>query len=522
MVCPVVKIDSNITGLSIAEEECLKVLPDLVPDSGAQDGAVWYGQEPNNYTDFGSTISTVARQPIDPSRQNKKGTVTTVDANGGFNTDVTKNNILRQMQGFMFADAREKFSTLPLNAAQVAINSVAASSKTYAATTGLLALNVPGSLILAEDFGMISNNGLKTVVSATASGVVVSETLADEALPPQFARLTKVGHQFVAGDVVGTVVGGRLILTATAGTFNTFDLTLGEWVYLGGDASSTRLGANFGYARISSIAAKTLSFDDTTFTPVAAAGSGISLRIFFGTVIRNEKLPSLIKRRTYQLERTLGTTSDGDVQAEYLIGAVSNQFTLNIPNSDKLTADFAFIALDSDYRNGSVADPLKLGTHMAAMGEAAINTSSDLFRFKVAIHSAGSNPEGLFGFASDGSIAIDNGATPLKALANLGAIDTATGNFNVTGSVTAYFQTVEAVKAVRENADVGVSAIFAADNSGQIFDIPLVGLGNGRPQVELNQPIMLPLDMNGAECANGYTMLYNHFAYLPDVAMPDV
>lgn len=518
--CPENKIDSNSTGLAMAEEACIGKLPDAVPDSGDEGGAVWYDMEPNNYADFGGTVQTVARQPLDPARQNKKGTVVTVDAAAGLSQDVTRSNFLRAMQGFMFANAREKAKTQPLNGTQAPITGVTAANKQYAATTGLLPFNRAGNLILVEGFGSLSNNGLKTVVSATAGAITVSENIVNEAAPPAAAKITLVGYQFPADDVSIAVTAGIPSLVSTAANLNTLGLTIGEWVHLGGDVLATQLGDNVGYARIATIAAGAITFDDTTFTPVTQSGAGKTTRIYFGTVIRNEKDPSLIKRKSYQFERTLGVTAAGNTQAEYVKGAVANQFTLNVPNSDKLTADITYVAIDSEMRNGTVDQPRKGGVHVAALGEDAINTSSDLFRFKVAIvDPATSAPTPLFGYATESNIAIDNGVTVLKALGRIGGFDTSSGNFGVTGSVTAFFSTVDAVAAVRNNADVGLSMIFAAKNAGQVYDLPLVSLGNGRPQVELNQSIMLPLDTNAAENAKGYTMLYVNFHYLPNVAM---
>ena len=55
MVCAINKIDSNLTGLSYAEEVCLKQLP-----NDADDGfdPTWYGLEPNSYSDFGGEVTT--------------------------------------------------------------------------------------------------------------------------------------------------------------------------------------------------------------------------------------------------------------------------------------------------------------------------------------------------------------------------------------------------------------------------------------------------------------------------------
>ena len=145
------KIDSNITGLSFAEEASLKTLP-ITP--------IWYNLEPNSYSDFGGELSTVARAPIDPSRQNKKGTITDLDASGGFNIDFTQNNLTRLMQGFFFADARELPTTRPLNAAQLSMTGVLSSTKTYSAASGLTVFTA-GQLILSSGFQTLQTTVLR-------------------------------------------------------------------------------------------------------------------------------------------------------------------------------------------------------------------------------------------------------------------------------------------------------------------------------------------------------------------------
>ena len=528
MVCEVVKIDSNITGLSIAEEVCLKQLPVLAVDGF---DPVWYGQEPNTYSDFGGEITTVARAPIDPSRQNKKGTPTDLDASGGYNTDVTQNNLTRILQGFFFADARMKPSTLSLalGVANTAVASVTASTKTYAAAAGLLPFNKAGYLVKASGFANAANNGIKTVASATATTVVVAETIFDEAAPPANARLEVVGFVGAAADLSFAVVSGiPSLVSAAALNFTTLGLTPGEWIWIGGDAAGSHFANNRGFARIASITATALTFDDTEWTPANEAGTGLSIQLFFGTVIRNEKSPSLIKRRSYQIERTLGegpeAENPGDQQAEYLEGAVCNELTLNIPQADKFNADLTFVACDNTQRSGAAGDKIKsatLGSLVSALGEDALNTSVDVRRIKMAIlDPLTSRPTPLFGYVTEANTSIANGVTPNKAVGTMGAIDTSAGNFVVGGSVTAYFTSVAAIRAIRNNADVGLSTILASKNAGMVWDIPLLGLGGGRLNVEKDAPVTVPLEPAGAENKYGYTLMFVNFAYLPNAAMP--
>lgn len=509
------KIDSNVAGLSIAEETTLKVLP-----GASEVDAVWQELEPNSFSDFGGTFKNVQRAPINASRQNKKGKITDLDATGGFNIDFTQNNLTKPLQGFFFADAREKADTQSLNAAKIALTTVTSPANEVSAAAGLGVFK-PNHLVLASGFGLAANNGLAKVSAAIATKVTLTKTMAAEAVAPATARLQAVGYEFPVGDVGLVVTGATEIkMTSTLANLNTLGLTVGEWIFIGGDlAGSCFATGGTGFARIASILAGAITFDETTFTPATDTGATKTIRIFFGLVIRNEKDVALIKRRSYNLERQLGSDDDG-IQSEYLLGSIPNEITIKIPKADKINCDLSFTAMDYVVRTG--AEGIKAGTRLAAAGEDAFNTSSDVYRLKMSIFdTAALNQAALFGFVSDGSISIKNNVTPDKAVSVLGAFDATAGNFTVGGNINAYFSTVEAVAAIRNNSDIALNVILCQNNAGSVFDIPALTLGNGKLSVQKDQPITVPLDTPANENANGYTALYNTFAYLPDIAMPD-
>ena len=504
------KIDSNVTGAAFAEEVSPRVLPA---------DPVWYGLEPNSYSDFGGEVTTVAREPINASRQRKKGSATDLDASGGLTQDFTLTNHLRLLRGFFFADYTSRAGSHEIGEAETPVTGIDAATNEYTANLAGVADADAGMLLLASGFNVAANNGISQVVSVNEGvGVIVSRDLQAE-VPPAGARLVAVGHQFAAGDIALDAFAGGFTLTSTA-IANLAALTglrPGAWVYIGGDGPGEAF-AQRGYARLKSIAGSVATFDKATVDFVDNAGAGITLRLFYGRFIRNEDDPDLIKAFTIQIERTLGKDANG-TQSQYLEGAYANELTLNIPTAEKLTADISYVALNDVQRTG--ADGLKNGTRVKSLGEGLINTSSDVYRLHLSIlDAADMTPTPLFGYVTEGTLTIANNVSPAKAVGVFGAFDVTVGNFDAGGSLTAYFSTVEAVAAVRNSADVSFDMIVAKDNAGFVFDIPLLALGGGRLNVEKDAPITLPLEMMGAENPLGYTLSATFFPYLPNAAMP--
>lgn len=500
------KIDSNITGLRYAEEASLKVLPG---------SPVWYGLEPNSYKDFGSTIKTTARNPINPTRQRKKGVVSDLDASGGFVQDLTLSNTARLLQGFVFADVREKKTTAPMNSAAIAITSTDSATKEYRAASGLNGF-VAGQLVLASGSAVSANNGIKTVVTSLAAALTVVEAVTTEASPSANLKLEVVGFKFTVATAAIALNGSLVRLTSSTTDLTTLGLIAGEWVYLGGDSAGSGFVNNRGFARISVVAAGYLEFDKTDWTGATEAGTGLTIQMYYGSIFRNEFDTALIKRRSYNIERTVGSDGVGTM-SEYIEGSVANELTLNMPQADKITMDLSYVGLDNVQRDGATG--LKSGTRPTLPVDDAFNTSSDFSRIKLAsVSTTDSAPTPLFAYTTEITVDLKNNATPAKALGVLGGFEVNVGTFEVGGKITAYFSNMASVQAVRENASVTLDAIMVKANKGFLFDIPLLTLGDGRLTVEQDKPIMIPLENMAAESALGYTLLFQTFAYLPTAA----
>tara|TARA_R110000851_G_scaffold16046_2_gene52522 strand:+ start:11270 stop:12802 length:1533 start_codon:yes stop_codon:yes gene_type:complete len=505
------KIDSNITGLAFAEEAVLGSLPGENGNAGAP---VWYSLAPNSYNDFGGEIITVAPNPINPSRQRRKGVTTDLNASGGINQNFTFSNFSNLMQGIMFADTREKGYEEP--------TAVTASVFEVASTTGFLV----NSLIKGQGFTSAGNDALQLVTAVVAdTSIAVGATVVDAA-PVARSNIRNVGHQGSTADIDVDNSGTLPAVTSTLLDFTTLGLVPGQWVFVGGDSASNRFvtAANNGLKRIRSIAATRLEFDKSDAAFVTETGTGLDIRIFFGDVVRNET-GALIKRRSYNVERLLGAPDDAapaQIQTEVLVGAVPNEFTLNVPSADLLNADVTFVATDNAQRDASVGP--KQTSVLAPFSAKEYNTSSDVSRIRLSVVSdTDPAPVPLFAFVTEATISLNNNVTPNKAVGVLGAFDVTAGTFTVSGNLTAYFSNVSAVLAVRNNSDVTLDIGFIRDNQGVIFDFPLISLGDGRLNVEVDQPITLPLatDMASGEDIDAtldHTMLVTYFNYLPNAA----
>lgn len=621
------KVDANFTGLRYAKE--VQGQPGVLPGEEGNSGSpIWLELEPNSYSDFGAEVTTTARSPITAGRQKKKGRVTDLDANGGFQIDFTGNNMVDLLDTFMFADWRAA-------ATVTRVESVTGATDRYTKTGAFGSGFAAGDLVFASGFVLDANNGLKAISAVNADYITVGDGLVDEAATVQpadlagyvfglvieadanngysadvevsytagagddiddvgnalvallaantpavtatytaatdvlqidagenagdsvitatvtdpqgyvqsgmaptieaptgtdadtrdvdwtaaatavdyieYGKLQRIGVQSAAGDLDVDVTTDPLhpALTSTTLDFTDYGLIPGQWVYIGGDAALTRFtnAGNNGFARVFSVAANRLAFDKTQNTMVTEANAAQTVRLFFPDLIKNEADPDLIVTKTVQFERKVV------VGYEYLMGSHGNELTINMQTADKITVDMAFVSFDADpteSRKPGSFPPIRTAPE-------AFNTTSDVVRIRASKQGSAAP---LFGFVQEMSLSINNNVEPLKAIGVLGAFDASIGDFEVTGDITAYFNDIEAVQAVRNSDSLSIDFALAFDNQGWLFDVPLFTGSNGMLNVEKDQAITIPVGIEAAEDPDLHTtLIVCWFPYLPSVAM---
>lgn len=502
------KIDSNETSLSYAFEVLgapgtLPVTPD------------WFPAEPNEYDDFGGQIDTIARRPINSSRQRKKGSATGVEAGGGFNQDLTHDNSQKLIAAAMYAAPREKPTAV--------FDEVTATGFVVPDESIFFA----GMLVFVKGSAVSGNNGLKLVtgVDSGDSEVLVTGLAADGA-PASDASITVVGFQFAAGTLDVVTTGDFARFTSSTTDLTTLGTIAGEFIFVGGDGAGEffSTAANNGLKRLYSTAAGAWIVDKSQLPMVAEASTTETIRVFFGRVIKNE-LEDLIVKQSLQLERKLGapdTAQPTQRQAEYIKGAFPNELDLHVEAKDKVNFDISFVGLDNEFRKA--ADGVKSGNRHTLDEADCYNTSTDFSGLRMALFNGSDEaPTPLFAYMLDFDVSINNNVSVDEAVAVFGGFDVTLGLFEVGLEATCYFNTVEAVEAVRNNADVTFHGFLAKDNKGVVFDLPLGSLGDARADVELDEPIRLPITMDAATAVklnpgSDYTCMWVFFDYLPNAA----
>ena len=360
-----------------------------------------------------------------------------------------------------------------------------------------------GHLILGSGFTNSGNNGIKRLTAATATALT-STGFTAEAAPPATARVKAVGFQGVAGDIVATITSGNA-LTATTLVFTALGLQVGMWVKIGGTGTGDQFAtaALNGWARISAIAAGRLDFDIVPTGWAADVGTGKTIQVFIGDVIRN----GTTKRHyTVEVEYSDLTVPEYDYHAGCRFGTMA----LSAQAKEIMQISFSLQGLTPT----NTTTRFTGATTKAASTNDVMNTSSNVGQL-LENGAAIAGPNYVMAY----NVQIDNALRRQPGVGSIADIGIGIGRAQVTGSITTYYGN----NTIRTKILAGTASSFTAlmldptGTAGYRIDVPRLKFSDGTPSIPgVDQDRMLEAPFQGLKHSTlGYALQLQRFDYLP-------
>ena len=457
---------------------------------------VWKAVEPDDISTLGASISKISRNPISKDRMAKKGSISDLDSAVEYNADLTISAFDDFAQGYFMSVWKAQTEFTPT--AVTTTGYTVASGGTLPADT----------LVYARNFSNSTNNGLHvTTLSTIDTEVEVTDTLVAESSPPEGATVTVAGVQGASGDITMDSDGNLL---STALDFTTLGLQVGQFIYIGGGTTDTSFATSGdGSARVRIITANKLTLDKHPSTFTTDAGTGKTIRIFIGSFIRNVPTDDAdFIQKTYQFEIGFEGLDTIDQGWEYAKGNSANQLTISLATSDKATAAFTFVGLDTE----EPVDTQKAGTRVDNHLTDAVSTTADIAKLSL----IDSNESDLSTYFKSLELVINNNITPEKVIANLGAVNTNIGDLEVTFSTSLVFSNINILDAARNNETLSLEFLLKNDDGGLHFDIPSMTLNDSTKSFPRNESVLIDTGGTGhKDDFFGYVISTTKFPYLP-------
>lgn len=510
------RIESRTTRTDVAVETSLGVLP-VAPH--------WKTVDLNSYSDAKVEITNTARSVMTSGRGVREGTPTDLTAGFGYNIDNTGDNVLPQICAFLFNTPKERATRSVLHGASAITTPSATVTAVTATSITMSNVSYPiqaGDLIILADGA--NDRAVQRVVDGAVNTITVEPANVGGAaltvVSPlrNDARVIKVGVRTTAvATLTGSAANVKLKLAPTVVT--SLALSVGEWIFVGGDSASTKFAQTEPfYARVSAVSNDTLTFDATT-RPVPLTAEDVSgLDIYVGTYVSDGE-----KQLSFTYSRYLGKDASNKNMRESFRGSMASEMALNMEAKSLVTCDFTYMCMDGEMVSlDDAAHNALYSNTVEADDGAGISTVTDVYRQRLVIPKLGVvNPAAIHAFVKTLTMNVQNNLTLDDAQGVLGAIGASAGDFVATGSMQVYLVSSQIREAMRCNCTAALDIICARKNAGFVLDVPALKLSNGSINIEKGQSVTIDLDKSAFESSRGYTMSYTNFHYIPTAAMPE-
>lgn len=361
-------------------------------------------------------------------------------------------------------------------------------ANTYSVNSGGAAVKL-GHLVQATGFAQAANNQIFRVASSTATTIVgTALSLTAETAPPAAAKLKVIGFQGAAADLTALADG----IGSTALDFTTLGLSVGQWIKIGGtlDASTFAFLVTAGavaraaaWARITAIEATKLTLDNLPTGWTTDAGTGKTIKVFFGDQIKNGvTLSSMTFERGFA----------GQAVPTYIVnaGMVADTFVHTFASRDKLKGVVNFkgmggsqgtVSLDASPDAATTNQVLAANANVGRLAEAGSQLTSP-------------------NWAKSLEFTINNNLRMVESIDSQSPVAIREGECTVSGKISTYFGDNTLLQKFFNNTATAINARVTKNGQGLIYQFPRVTLrGGGNPSAAgKNQDVMADFDFQSS------------------------
>jgi hypothetical protein len=356
-----------------------------------------------------------------------------------------------------------------------------------------------GHLVQLSGFGVAANNRIARITTGSATVPSVGAGLmALEAAPPANAFMKVVGAEGATGDITATATG----LAATTLNFTTLGLQVGQVIKIGGAAAITRFNTapNNTYARVTAISATALTLDNLPAGWATDAGTGKTIRFFFGDTIKNGVAP---------LSLTIERGFMGQAVPTYIVntGMQVNTLQMTVASKDKIKGTANFMGMGGSASTTSLdaaPDPETTSPIMAA--------NANFQR----LNEGGSTVAGP-NWIRKTEFTVNNNLRMIENLGSLSPVEIVPGECNVTGNSEFYFGNDSILQKFYNGVPSSIFKAMAKSGRAIAIQFPRVTYrGGSNPSASgKNTDVMLSLDWSASkdDLTNSH-ILIDRFPYV--------
>ena len=460
--------DSNRTRLGIVREDPAN--PGVIPTN-----PIFQLQRLTLPLTLGKTPNYVSSAEVRANRNKAQATKVSEDVGGGFSVELSYRSQEDLMDSLFFNNWRRS------NERNGATQITAVSTTAFTVTSGTAFSE--GQIIRTSGFTNDANNKVFTAGSGSSATSVVSTGLATETPSGFTPRIKVCGHEAAEADIAAAISEPRL--TSTALDFTTLGLAEGQWIKIAGFTAATD---NNAFVRIKTIEANTLTFDAFPTDWTADAGTGQTIKLYFGDHLTNG---------TTRISNTAEILYGAHDPANYIYfdGLESNTGGWTFGTDAIILSPFEFIGRESTDLDST---PQPGAQYKPRPDFQPLNGTQNIRQIRF----NGQRAEGV-SLPSQIQLNIDNGLTGQKALGISGNHRVNLGDFTCSGTITTYFEDETIYNLMLNNEAVSFDiALTDNDDHAMIFDVPACILNGGALDVSSNDS---PMTLTPNFEAFGYT-----------------